>query len=156
MQTPKTEDSRCTVPAMNKVVKALKKQRKEQLQQNLRLGDKWQPLPDKEFEDLIFTTIWGKPIDRNSVNRTIKSIVNDYNKQEQEKAKGENREPQLIGRFSAHTMRHMFATRCFEQGVPAKVVQSFLGHSTLEMTMMYTHVTKDTETEEIQKLEAVF
>ncbi|MCM1173803.1 MAG: site-specific integrase [Blautia sp.] len=29
--------------------------------------------------------------------------------------------------FSGHTFRHTFATRCFENGVDAKVVQSYLG-----------------------------
>ena len=46
--------------------------------------------------------------------------------------------------FTGHTFRHTFATRCFEAGIPPKVVQKYLGHATLQMTMdLYTHVTEE-------------
>ena len=55
--------------------------------------------------------------------------------------------------FSGHTLRHTFATRCFEAGVQPKVVQSYLGHATLKMTMdLYTHVTEDKATEDIERI----
>ena len=46
--------------------------------------------------------------------------------------------------ISIHSLRHTFATRCAEAGIPAKVVQKWLGHSTVNMTMnVYTHVNDD-------------
>ncbi|MCI9198183.1 MAG: tyrosine-type recombinase/integrase, partial [Lachnospiraceae bacterium] len=46
-----------------------------------------------------------------------------------------------VDRHYSHIFRHTFATRCFENGVDAKVVQSYLGHASLKMTMdLYTHV----------------
>ena len=49
--------------------------------------------------------------------------------------------------------RHTFATRCFENGVDAKVVQSYLGHASLKMTMdLYTHVTEDKSIMDIEKI----
>lgn len=54
---------------------------------------------------------------------------------------------------STHTMRHTFATRCAEAGVPPKIVQKWLGHSTINMTMdIYTHVNNDYEKEMVDKL----
>ena len=55
--------------------------------------------------------------------------------------------------FSGHTFRHTFATRCFEAGVEAKVVQSYLGHASLKMTMdLYTHVTDEKSSLDIEKI----
>ena len=52
-----------------------------------------------------------------------------------------------------HVLRHTFATRALERGIPPKVVQSYLGHSTIDVTMnIYTHVTAELEREEIRKL----
>ena len=46
----------------------------------------------------------------------------------------------------SHSLRHTFATRCAEAGIPPKLVQRWLGHSTVEMTLnVYTHVNKDYE-----------
>lgn len=38
-----------------------------------------------------------------------------------------------------HTLRHTWATRALEAGVPETVVQSQLGHATLKMTSRYLH-----------------
>ena len=41
----------------------------------------------------------------------------------------------------AHSLRHLFATLAQENGANPITVQGILGHSTLEMTRYYTHVT---------------
>jgi integrase/recombinase XerC len=43
-------------------------------------------------------------------------------------------------RCSPHTLRHAYATNLIKSGCPASVVQMLLGHSTLDMTMKYTHL----------------
>ena len=56
-------------------------------------------------------------------------------------------------KFSGHTFRHTFATRCIESGIQPKTLQKYLGHATLQMTMdLYVHVTEDFKREEIKKL----
>lgn len=44
-------------------------------------------------------------------------------------------------RVSAHILRHTYATRLEEAGVPAKVAQYLMGHATIQMTKdVYTDV----------------
>lgn len=55
--------------------------------------------------------------------------------------------------FTGHALRHTFATRCFEKGIDPKVVQSYLGHASLKMTMdLYTHVTDEKANMDIEKI----
>lgn len=52
-----------------------------------------------------------------------------------------------------HILRHTFATRCFESGIDAKVVQSYLGHSNIQTTLnIYTHIDEKLLTDNITKL----
>ena len=45
-------------------------------------------------------------------------------------------------RVSVHTLRHCYATHLLEEGVNPRVVQRYLGHSNLETTMAYFHLTQ--------------
>lgn len=42
--------------------------------------------------------------------------------------------------ISFHTLRHCFATHLLEQGVNLKLIQQFMGHSSLKTTSIYFHV----------------
>jgi integrase/recombinase XerD len=43
---------------------------------------------------------------------------------------------------SIHTLRHAYATHLLEEGVNLRVIQSHMGHSSLETTMVYLHLTR--------------
>lgn len=59
-----------------------------------------------------------------------------------------------IPRFSMHTLRHTFATRCIEAGMKPKTLQMILGHSNIGITMnLYVHVTEDEKVKEIESVE---
>jgi integrase len=47
-----------------------------------------------------------------------------------------------IGHFSAHALRHSYATRLLRAGVPVEVVAELLGHASAQTTMeVYAHLT---------------
>lgn len=51
-----------------------------------------------------------------------------------------------------HTLRHTFATRCLEIGIPIKTISSILGHSTVQITMdLYLHVSLDLKRNALEK-----
>lgn len=56
-----------------------------------------------------------------------------------------------IERFCMHALRHTYATRAIEQGMPPKVLQKLLGHANLSTTMdRYVHVTDDSLSEAVK------
>ena len=147
----KTGESRRTIPMLPEIAKRLRKHKIEQAKLRMMLGDKWEPA--KGLEHLVFTTMFGKPLMTLSVSRYIDSTVKAVNRAEERKAAAEHRKPELMETFCPHSMRHTFATRALEKGIPPKVVQSYLGHSTIDVTMnIYTHVTTELEREEIKKI----
>ena len=62
-----------------------------------------------------------------------------------------------IANISIHSLRHTFATRCAEAGIAAKVVQKWLGHSTVNMTLnVYTHINDEFEQKAIRQFDTYF
>ena len=54
-------------------------------------------------------------------------------------------------------MRHTYATRLFEKGVPAKTVSELLGNRNVSHTFdVYTHVMPDTKSEAVKALDYIF
>jgi integrase len=82
----------------------------------------------------IFQNRYGDPLNPQSVNRTIKRIVNDYNCEESLEAAKEKREAILLPMFSCHHCRHTFATRLSEVEENPKVIQSVMGHKEVATT----------------------
>ena len=103
-------------------------------------------MPEKEYQNLIFTTTFNTPINPQIIIDAIKKIVNEINL---------TRDPlEEMELFSCHAFRHTFATRCFEAGIKPKTVQAYLGHASLQMTMdLYTTVLPDYLSDEMEKLD---
>jgi integrase len=52
-----------------------------------------------------------------------------------------------------HTLRHSFASHLAMRGVPLKAIQELMGHSTIEMTMRYAHLSPDVKKDAVQLLD---
>jgi len=57
---------------------------------------------------------------------------------------------QELTKIGVHTLRHSIATHLLENGMPLEQVQIFLGHSHIESTEIYTHVSQE-QINELQK-----
>lgn len=56
--------------------------------------------------------------------------------------------------FNAHMLRHTFATRCIESGMPVKVLSKILGHSDIQITLnTYCDVFEEYENDALAKAE---
>ena len=42
---------------------------------------------------------------------------------------------------TVHTLRHCYATHLLEEGVSLRLISQYLGHASLETTLIYTHLT---------------
>ncbi len=56
-------------------------------------------------------------------------------------------------KISPHTLRHSFATRIIEKGVPLNYVSELLGHSNINTTLAYIHSNKEYLFEILQEKE---
>ena len=63
----------------------------------------------------------------------------------------------LHKRATVHTLRHSWATHLLETGINLRLIQTYLGHTSLRTTALYTHLTDKAEvlaTEAINRLMA--
>jgi integrase len=95
--------------------------------------------PIKYYTDntLVFCTSLGVPHHSRNLRKRFSHLL----------------ETAEINGITVHSLRHTYATRGLEQGIPLKVMQELLGHATLQMTAdLYTHVLPETKHNEVMKL----
>lgn len=107
--TPKTRASNRTVPLLPEIVRLLRDKKREQKETMLKLGTKY------ENNNLVFCNLQGRFLNYSDMRKKLRQILTKAN---------------LKG-ITIHSLRHTFATRCLENGVELRVVQEFLGHSSI-------------------------
>lgn len=137
VEPPKTKQSYRKVP-INSVCRGY-------IEKQLELKDIVSHKRPKQKNNYLFVTKYNTPLNSVIYSDAIKAVIRQINL-----VRPLDDEFKV---FSGHTFRHTFATRCFESGIEPKVVQSYLGHASLKMTMdLYTHVTGEKSSKDIEKI----
>lgn len=146
---PKTEAGIRTIPMLDVVYDAFQMLLEEQDETGYNCSE------IDGMTGFVFVNRFGEVPNPQSVNHTIKRISANYNAEEQIAAKKEKREPVLLPDFSCHHLRHTFATRLCEQESNLKVIQSIMGHKSIETTMdIYAEATDKKKQETFEMLSA--
>ena len=133
--TPKTKNSLRTIPVPQNIIKKLRTHKKEQNELILLLQEEY------DNKNYVFCNKLGKPIEDKRPGRNLKTILTSIG----------------IEPIKFHALRHTYATRLFEAGIPPKTVQHLMGHSDIETTMnIYTHVMKEQKLEAVDKINSIF
>ena len=106
------------------------------------------------YSGFIFKSRDNTVLSPHGVNRAMDRIIKACNAEEEERAKKEKREPELLPHFSAHHLRHTFCTRFCENETNLKIIQEIMGHADISTTMdIYNEATMDKKKESFAELE---
>lgn len=134
LQSPKTQKSKRVIPLPNSLKSILKDIRAIQAQNKLLAGSSYID------NDLIFCTEIGKLLDDRNISRSFKRFLKSCD----------------VEYKNFHALRHTYATKQFELGVPLKTVSVLLGHSDIYITAnRYTHVLKHHKEQSVDFLKIV-
>lgn len=146
---PKTEAGIRTIPMLDIIKDAFEMLYEEQEENGFN---------ETEIDGMkgfVFCNRFGGVPNPQTVNHTIKRILNQYNADEVVRAKKERREPIILPDFSCHHLRHTFCTRLCEHETNLKVIQVIMGHKNIETTMdIYAEATEKKKQESFENLAA--
>lgn len=128
LDTPKTISGIRTVPLNDEAIQILNDRKMINAQMQI---------VQIEWAKQVFIGSNGKPIPYVMYDTALKKLAKKIG----------------LRKLSPHLLRHTFATRCIEAGMPPKTLQSILGHSKLEVTMnLYVTVTDESKVSEMNKI----
>lgn len=134
-QSPKTKYSKRTIPVPSNLIKELTL---HQQRQNLEMKVAGAAYVDNGF---VFATELGRNIDPRNLSRSYARVLANAG----------------IPHKKFHSLRHTYATRLFERGIPLKTVSTLLGHATINITAnTYTHVLENLKVDAVEKLNDLF
>jgi len=131
---PKTESSKAKITLPQFVVDALLVQKDIQEKARVQAGEKWIE------NNLVFPNRLGKLADVRYLRVLFKKLLQEAG----------------LPKMRFHDLRHSAATILLDMGVHPKIVQGILRHSTIAMTMRYSHVSDEKQRETMNKLDQLF
>ncbi len=121
-------------------------------------------VPEEKREGFVCLSAKGKQLTESAVSRALDTfckvlerILNgepptqrgrrtDLERKKAEKEKKLPAKERKQFGFTAHDLRHTYATALYDAGVPVKAAQYFLGHADIRITLdLYTHLSKERE-----------
>lgn len=121
-------------------------------------------VPEEKREGFVCLSAKGKQLTESAVSRALDTfckvlerILNgepptqrgrrtDLERRKAEKEKKLPAKERKQFGFTAHDLRHTYATALYDAGVPVKAAQYFLGHADIRITLdLYTHLSKERE-----------
>ena len=130
----KTKSSRRKVVITSGLVGVLRAHKAEMMGQAEKAGKEWSE------SDLAFPNTKGNMVYSRNLQTSLEKIFARAG----------------IEGATMHTLRHTYATRCFEAGVDIKAVSEQLGHANVKTTYnIYVHLLDDTKAKEIDKLAGI-
>jgi integrase/recombinase XerD len=93
---------------------------------------------DANTNDALFVSKQGNRLNGMSFANRLKAIV-----------QATNNKNIVEKQITLHILRHSIATHLLQQEVPLESIKTFLGHSSLESTQIYTHLLKTIENDDI-------
>ena len=79
-------------------------------------------------QEYLILGLFGRPMRGSSMGRRVKKLV----------------ELSGIGKpISLHSLRHSIATHLLQGGMPLEQISIFLGHTSLDSTQLYTHLSDE-------------
>jgi site-specific recombinase XerD len=119
------------------------------IQQGKGRKDRYVPLPERTLAQMrrlwrshrdpewLFPGREVRPMDHSSVQKAFRAAL---------QASG-------VGKAATvHTLRHSYATHLVEAGVSLRLVQQYLGHSSLQATMLYVHLTPNAQQTAVERI----
>ena len=117
-KTTKTQTSDRIIYLSNKTIEILKAYQKEQLENKLKIGNKW------EDSKRMFTTIVGGDMHPDTPSQILEKIIKKHN----------------LKRFSFHGLRHTSISLQISSGIQAQIISKRAGHSSVSIThSIYSH-----------------
>ena len=92
---------------------------------------------DANLNEALFISKQGKRLNGMSFANRLKAIV-----------QATNNKNIVDKHITLHILRHSIATHLLQQEVPLESIKTFLGHSSLESTQIYTHLVERLDTQE--------
>jgi len=123
--------------------------------------DRYVPLPERTLEMLrdfwsahrhpaylfpgstpqgISPSLSKKPMHETSVRRALLAALEESGVQKH---------------ATVHTLRHSYATHLLEAGVNLRVIQAHLGHSSIQSTLVYTHLTQKAQSPAVDAINEI-
>ena len=96
-------------------------------------------------DNMLFHTSRNSIVTTNQVSMEYQRVIDKYNVLDKT----------IKGDVTLHSLRHTYATRCIECGMPPKVLQTLLGHTDIRITIdTYSDVFENFQSENVAKVDS--